>query len=109
LSELSETSAATIRPIQYHSEPSQKAEPFAVALSIGWLVIPAIQYVGTVERTRRQVGETDEPSTIGLWDLTTIYLLLLLATIAYGLRSYFSRRRETMQQPQIVPDSGEPS
>ena len=76
-------------------------------LAIGWLLIPAVQYMGTVDRTRAQFGEIDEPAPWITWDLTALYLTLLLVTIVFALSSIFGRRREAARQMTSSPQSGE--
>jgi len=50
-----------------------------------WLLVPAAQYLGTLQRTSLMLtGQAMIPS-LALMDLTPAYVVLLAATIAYGL------------------------
>lgn len=69
-------------------------------LAAGWLLLPALQYVGTVQRTKLQLGALSERGSpmevLALLDLTPYYVLLLAATLLYGaVRALAARRRET--------------
>lgn len=53
-----------------------------VALSIGWVVVPVVQYAGTLERTGLALGEQPWLPAMALLDLTPVYVVLLVATLA---------------------------
>jgi hypothetical protein len=82
-------------------------ESLRVVLALGWLAIPAIQYFATVERTRRQLGETTEPSSIMLLDLTSSYLILIVVTAAFALKTFFEHRASLVPESGIGPVAGE--
>ena len=56
-------------------------DKFGLALAIGWILTPAIQYFGTVQRTELMLqGDAAYPSMARL-DLVTVYYLLLAFTV----------------------------
>jgi len=67
-------------------------------LALGWLILPALQYVGTVQRTKIQLGASFERGswmgTLAMLDLTPLYLLLLAATLLFGAARVLARKRE---------------
>jgi hypothetical protein len=54
-------------------------------IAAGWLLVPAVQYVATMQRTDVQItGAATLPALVA-WDLTPAYLVLLVATAAVCL------------------------
>ena len=53
-------------------------------LAAGWLVLPAIQYLGAVERTTAAVDRTTAIGVLATLDLTPWYIVLVGATAAYA-------------------------
>lgn len=69
--------------------------PGAALLAAGWLAIPAVQYYATTARTRYQIGEVPDPEnapSVVQWDLSPLYLLLVLLTVLHVLRAFFATR-----------------
>ena len=60
-----------------------------IALASGWLIVPAMQYYGTFQRTSVQFEGSAAPLAIARLDLTPVYILLIAATaVLCGLRSW---------------------
>ncbi|HSV75243.1 MAG TPA: hypothetical protein VLH79_15920 [Chthonomonadales bacterium] len=57
----------------------------ACLLAAGWLAVPALQYLGTLQRTNLLLhGDTALPALAEI-DLSPLYVLLLLGSIAYAV------------------------
>lgn len=54
---------------------------FEVALSLGWILMSAVQYIGTLQRTQLAVGEEPSIPVLVQLDLTPVYVVLLVGTI----------------------------
>jgi hypothetical protein len=80
--------------------------PVGAALAVCWLAVPTVQYIATLDRTGALLNEVEEVSPRVGWDLTTLYIALLLLTIALALRSWFDRRREAVHDMDTAPESG---
>src|SRR5438067_11651560 len=88
---------------------SGRPSAFAVVLAVGWLLIPATQYLGTVQRTEYQLeGSAPFESLDALaerlvgvplekWDLIPLYLALLAATFVFAALQVLARRRAEPQ------------
>jgi hypothetical protein len=66
---------------QVKTEGRTWLDKIGLALAIGWILTPAIQYFGTVQRTELMLqGDAAYPSLARL-DLITVYYLLLAFTV----------------------------
>lgn len=65
-----------------------------VVLGLLWLVLPAIQYFGAVERTEAVVNPSYTPGILGSLDLSPWYVLLLGATLLYAGSGAYRRWTE---------------
>jgi hypothetical protein len=97
------------RPIDRSSGHERPVSIVAVTLAIGWLVVPAVQYYATSERTRYQIGEAEAwatPTAMVEWDLTYVYLLLVVATVLFAARRYFAGKAELSATTAENPEPG---
>lgn len=106
MSDGSEPTQSGARPMSRPSGRERLVSRLGVALSVGWLLLPAAQYYATVQRTRFLVREIAEPGPLADLDLTPAYMLLLLLTVVFGLQSYFERRRTGQLGTQTGPKPG---
>ncbi len=68
-------------------------DKFGLVLAIGWILTPAIQYFGTVQRTELMLqGDAAYPSMARL-DLVTVYYLLLVFTVLLVIIRYGLNRK----------------
>ena len=93
--------------IPSNEDPAHKESPdntqtphtgdlFGVALAVLWLAVPALQYLGTYQRTDNQVHLLFPDSALATLDLTSWYVVLLCSTALYaGFRRL--RRRERLR------------
>ena len=81
------------RPTEYPSEREHGLSLAGIALAIGWLVVPAIQYFGAVQRVPYSLRRVEELPLAADWDLTPLYLLLLLLTVIHWVRGWLARER----------------
>lgn len=78
----------------------------ALALACGWLVVPAIQYYATFERTGIQVEESSGSPDLANLDLTPLYILLAAFTLGLmALRLVSRPRPELANSPHAAPST----
>ena len=58
---------------------------YGLLLGLGWIAIPAVQYIGAVLRTNATVTRSSAEVGAGAIDLTPWYVLLLGATLVYSV------------------------
>jgi hypothetical protein len=51
-------------------------------LAACWLLVPAIQYLGAMQRTAARL-DNSVPGSLAMMDLTPHYLILLIATVTF--------------------------
>jgi hypothetical protein len=85
--------ATDIKDAANAAEEGDPASIIRYVLAAAWVLLPAIQYLATYQRTDLQVnGQAFLPSLADL-DLTTPYLFLLLFTVLYALARWAAGRR----------------
>jgi hypothetical protein len=92
LSDLSEPAGAEIRP---EIRAGCERIPFvAFVLAAFWLVIPALQYLGAVERTAMVLTPGYIAGPLGSMDLSPFYVALVGATALYAGIGLLARRSQ---------------
>ncbi len=72
--------------------PTKISTVVLVILSIAWLAVPAVQYLGTLQRTEAKFGrEPAYPQLVEL-DLLPVYVILLIVTLLYAALTSPRRR-----------------
>ncbi len=61
--------------------PGKAITVFELALGAGWLLLPAIQYYGTFQRTELQIEGSASMPALATLDLTPLYFVLLAGTL----------------------------
>ena len=99
----------TPRPIVHPSGRKRGVSLAGAVLASGWLFVPTVQYVATAERTQYQLREVEEgatPPPVAEWDLTPLYLLLVFLTALFSLRAFFEHREGSLTEMDIRPVPG---
>ena len=71
---------------------SWRPGPVPVVLAALWLLLPAIQYAGTLSRSPVHRGSPTPAPALAVLDLTPLYVALLAATAACAVWTALSRR-----------------
>lgn len=70
------------RPLNRQGDRS--LPPAGLVLALGWLLLPAMQYFGTYQRTLLQVEGRAPMEALAALDLTLGYIVLFIATAVYA-------------------------
>lgn len=70
----------------------------ARVLAMGWLIVPAIQYVISDQRMRIITGQPAPLAGLALTDFSVAYLLLLMATLTHYAVGKLRSRDKVQQQ-----------
>jgi cation transporter-like permease len=75
--------AATVGADAPRGEKPTAREIAGWGLAIGWLLVPMIQYIGTVQRTQLQLEGVASLPELASLDLLPFYVLLLALTVLF--------------------------
>ncbi|HXG23096.1 MAG TPA: hypothetical protein VNJ09_00970 [Chthonomonadales bacterium] len=74
------------------------ASAIACILSVGWLCLPAIQYLGSYQRVEVQTSGSVAFSALATLDLTPYYVVLLVVTLLFGVLGVLADRRSLISK-----------
>lgn len=77
------TDAATVGVVTPRSDKLTARETVGWGLATGWILLPMIQYVGTVQRTQLQLEGVASLPELASLDLLPFYVLLLALTALF--------------------------
>lgn len=80
---------------------SWRPGPVPVLLAALWLLLPAIQYAGTLSRSPVHRGDPSPAPALAVLDLTPLYVVLVAATAAWAVWSALVARRSAGAAPSI--------
>ncbi len=78
------TEPDTLGPRNINQRESRFSRIVMGALAVLWLLLPAVQYLGALERTELVLGRADTPGALSGADLSPWYVLLLGVTLLYA-------------------------
>lgn len=81
----------TENPIEA-STPERRLSPVEILLASLWIILPAVQYVGTYRRAAATMSRGEAFGGFERLDLTPWYVLLLGLTLVYVTVKIFARR-----------------
>lgn len=74
------------------------ASAVACILSVGWLCLPAVQYVGSYQRVEVQTSGSVAFPALATLDLTPYYVVLLVVTLLFGALRVLADRRSVVSK-----------
>ncbi len=93
------TDSATVGADAPRSETPSALEVVGWGLATGWLLLPMIQYIGTVQRTQMQLEGVASLPELASLDLLPFYLLLLALTTLFVVVRLRIKRVKTFDKP----------
>ena len=69
-----------------------RLHPAAFTLASLWILLPAVQYIGSIRRTEVAVARETPHDSLSRLDLTPWYIILVGLTLVYALLRIMNRR-----------------